>query len=75
MEVHYPIGHLRRREEGIPVLLESQVASNLATQFDPATCQSVIDVFENASAFDELSVDDFMGMLFRQPAESGTLLA
>ena len=32
VEVEYPIGHKRRREEGIPVLIE-KFKTNLATQF------------------------------------------
>lgn len=38
--VEYPIGHRRRREEGIP-LLEDKFKANLATRFVPRRCNDI----------------------------------
>ena len=74
VEVHYPIGHRRRREEGIPVLQE-KFARNIATRFDDASCQAVIQSYEDIVAFDAKPVEDFMGMLMKADADTSTLLA
>src|SRR5215510_13216749 len=44
--VHYPIGHKRRRAEGIP-LLEAKFRTNLARRFDAAKQRSILDVSLN----------------------------
>ena len=74
VEVHYPIGHRSRRDEGIPVL-EEKFARNMATQFTDDVCQSVIGSFDNNDSFDAMPVEDFMGMLVKQGADINTLLA
>lgn len=73
-EVHYPIGHRSRREEGIPVL-QDKFARNMATHFDDATCQAVIGAFENNDNFDAMPAEEFMGMLVKQGVDVDTLLA
>ncbi len=74
VEVHYPIGHRNRREEGIPVLQE-KFARNLATQLDNAACKTIIDSFENTMTFDETSIQDFMSMFVKQGADINSMLA
>ena len=64
VEVHYPIGHRRRREEGIPVLKE-KFARNLALIFGDDVCTSVTNAFEDSNAFDAMPVTDFMQMLVK----------
>jgi 2-methylcitrate dehydratase len=59
--VEYPIGHARRREEGIPVLIE-KCRKNLATQFAPAQVEKLIGVMRHLDDLCDLSVPDFMEM-------------
>jgi 2-methylcitrate dehydratase len=72
--VHYPIGHRRRRDEGIPVLQE-KFARNLATRFDANTCNSVISKFRDSIALNEMPVVDFMSSLVVQTADMNSMLA
>lgn len=60
--VEYPIGHRRRREEGIPVLLE-KFKRNMKTRFSSEKVESITDMMMNHSEFCAMSVVDFMGFL------------
>lgn len=62
VEVLYPIGHRRRRDEGIPVL-EQKFKRNLATRFPVARCQTITELFAHHKALDNTAVDEFMTML------------
>lgn len=62
IEVEYPIGHRRRRAEGIPVLVE-KFKSNLATQFDPDRVSQIDAVCEDARRLAHTPVSQFMTML------------
>jgi 2-methylcitrate dehydratase len=57
--VEYPIGHKRRREEGIPVLL-SKFKKNLSTQFSSATVEKITHVMNDTNTLSAMSVDEFM---------------
>lgn len=59
--VEYPIGHKRRREEGIPVLLD-KFQRNLATHFDSAQVESILEVMNDTNTLSEMSVVDFMDL-------------
>jgi 2-methylcitrate dehydratase len=59
--VDYPIGHRRRREEGIPKLLEKFRAS-LATCFEAARCARIEAACADQAALEELPVRDFMAL-------------
>lgn len=74
VEVHYPIGHRRRREEGIPVLRQ-KFANNLATQFDDDICQTIGNCFDNAAALNAMTVRDFMQLMVKKSVEVGSMLA
>ncbi|MCO5056159.1 bifunctional 2-methylcitrate dehydratase/aconitate hydratase [Thermomonas sp.] len=60
--VEYPIGHRRRRAEGIP-LLEAKFRRNLARRFDPARQQAILDVALDQARLEALPVQDFMALL------------
>lgn len=62
VEVEYPLGHRRRREEGIPLLLE-KFRRNLATRLPAARAKAVLDLFEDRSRLESAPVNDFMAML------------
>jgi 2-methylcitrate dehydratase len=74
VEVHYPIGHRRRRDEGLP-LLQEKFSRNLKTRFDDASADAIVDCFADTASFDELSLDEFISLLVRQSADVNTLLA
>lgn len=57
VEVHYPVGHRRRRDEGMPLLME-KFRANAATQFAPDVVESIIAASGNmvlpVEAFNDL---------------------
>ena len=59
--VEYPIGHQRRREEGIPVLL-SKFKKNLSTQFPAERVEKIPQAMSDTNALAAMNVDDFMAM-------------
>lgn len=59
--VEYPIGHQRRREEGIPVLL-SKFKKNLSTQFPAERVEKITQAMSDTNALAAMNVDDFMAM-------------
>lgn len=59
--IEYPIGHKRRREEGIPVLLE-KFARNLETRFDAQQANKITHALSDTNTLSAMSVVDFMGL-------------
>jgi 2-methylcitrate dehydratase len=59
VEVLYPIGHRRRRGEGIPVLHE-KFRRNLATRFPARQCARIVAMLDEQETLEALPVDDFM---------------
>lgn len=59
--VEYPIGHRRRREEGLPVLV-SKFKQNLSTRFSPDRVTSIVQRMSSLQALSEMTVVDFMAM-------------
>ncbi len=59
--VEYPIGHRRRRAEGIP-LLEAKFRRNLARRFDEARQQRILDVALDQARLEAMPVQDFMAL-------------
>ncbi len=67
IEVAYPVGHRRRRAEGIP-LMKQKFAHNVATRFAPAQIKKLIEQFERPSLLDALSISAFLdGYVASQP--------
>ncbi len=60
--IEYPLGHRRRREEGIPVLVE-KFKSNLATLFSDERTEAILNVCSQNSTLDKMSVCEFVDML------------
>lgn len=63
--IEYPIGHKRRREEGIPVLL-AKFKKNLATQFSAEQEQKISSVMQDMNTLASMSVVDFMTLFVKQ---------
>ncbi|MDR3443042.1 MAG: bifunctional 2-methylcitrate dehydratase/aconitate hydratase [Legionella sp.] len=59
--VEYPIGHKRRREEGIPVLL-SKFKKNLSTQFTAVHVERITQAMSDTNSLAAMKVDEFMAM-------------
>ena len=58
VEVEYPIGHKRRREEGIPVL-EKKFKDNLDITFNEEVSDKIFTLCMNQEKLEETSVTDF----------------
>jgi 2-methylcitrate dehydratase len=59
--VEYPIGHRRRRKEGVP-LLEEKFAHNLATRFPAKQVQAITELCLDGKRLEAMPVNEFMGM-------------
>ena len=58
IEVEYPIGHKRRREEGIPVL-EQKFKNNLEITYDSDKCDEIYQLCIDQEKLESTSVTDF----------------
>ena len=59
--VEYPIGHKRRREEGIPLLIE-KFRTNLARRFPTKQQQAILDVSLDEARLCGLPVNEYVDM-------------
>ncbi len=59
--VEYPIGHRRRRKEGIPLLVE-KFRTNLARRFPARQQQRILDVSLERSKLESMSVPDYVDL-------------
>jgi 2-methylcitrate dehydratase len=59
--VEYPIGHRRRRAEGVPLLIK-KFEANLASRFGSEQCQAILRLCGDAKALDATAVDQFTDM-------------
>ena len=64
--VEYPIGHRRRRKEGIPELLK-KFDANLKTRFTDAEAAAIKDSFADPARFEGMPVDEWMALLSKAP--------
>ena len=62
IEVEYPIGHKRRREEGIPVL-EEKFRRNLELTFTKEKADEIFNLCVNKDDLEQMSIIDFQQML------------
>ena len=65
IEVEYPIGHRRRREQGIPLLVE-KFERNLATQFSDQRCQEILSLCLDQESLEATSVPEFMNLFIAE---------
>ena len=66
--VEYPIGHRRRRAEGMPLLVK-KFEANLASRFAPAQSSEIMKLCNDHSRLDTTPVDKFADMFV--PTSSG----
>jgi 2-methylcitrate dehydratase len=62
VQVDYPIGHRKRREEGMPVLVKKFEAS-VAAHFGPKQTESIKALFTDRGALAAMTVSDFVAQL------------
>ena len=60
--MEYPVGHRRRRAEGIP-LLEDKFRHNLATRFPAARAAKIFALCKDQQALEATPVNEFMDLL------------
>jgi 2-methylcitrate dehydratase len=61
VEVEFPLGHPRRRAEGLPQL-EQKLRVNLASRLPERQSQAVMDLFRDAGRLESLPVGQLMAM-------------
>ena len=59
VSVDYPIGHRKRRAEGIPLLLE-KFERNLAERLSPKQCRGILDLCADQQTLERTPVNEFM---------------
>ncbi len=60
--VEYPIGHRRRRTEGMPLLVE-KFRTNIATRLSAEKCAALAAVCEDSARLTHLPVHEFMALM------------
>ena len=58
----YPIGHKRRRKEGMPVLVE-KFRTNLARRFPPAQQKAILELCLDAARLEATPVNEFVDLM------------
>jgi 2-methylcitrate dehydratase len=61
VEVEFPIGHRRRRSEGMPALVQ-KFRTNLARRFAPKQQQSILDVSLDQDRLEAMPVSDYVDL-------------
>jgi aconitate hydratase 2/2-methylisocitrate dehydratase/2-methylcitrate dehydratase len=62
--VEYPIGHKRRRAEGIPKLVE-KFKTNLARVFDTKRSQTILDISLDQTKLESMAVNDYVDLYWK----------
>tara|TARA_B100000401_G_C52188288_1_gene431120 strand:- start:108 stop:515 length:408 start_codon:yes stop_codon:yes gene_type:complete len=66
VEVEYPIGHKRRRKEGIPIL-EKKFKDNLAITYSNEVSEKIFELCMNQTELEKTSVIDFQSLFAKIP--------
>ena len=64
VKVEYPIGHKRRRAEGIPVLV-AKLTTNLARAFAPKQASAILDLCLDEKRLRDTPVHEFVDLMVR----------
>ena len=63
--VEYPIGHRRRRQEGLPLLVE-KFMSNLATQFSDERVTKIVAAMSDQKKLEDMPVHEFTNLFVKE---------
>lgn len=63
VEVKYPLGHRRRRKEGLPLLFE-KCERNLMTRFDKKNVERILALFRDQDELQQMPISDFIDLFF-----------
>ncbi len=58
----YPVGHRRRRTEGIPLLME-KFKTNLARRYNPKQQEHILAIVNDKSSFTQMPINQFIDLL------------
>ena len=64
VEVEFPVGHRKRRAEGLP-LLQRKFAESTAAHFPPRQLEKILALFADAAVLDAMPAQAFMAALVR----------
>lgn len=64
VEIEYPVGHRRRRKEGIPLLVK-KFQEALAEQFPPDRCWRIMNVFSDPARMERMTASELMELLVK----------
>ncbi len=73
VEVQYPVGHRKRRDEGMP-LLEDKFNNSLNVVFDAIQAQNIRNAFGNHVELDGTPVKEFMELFVKATSDVSQLL-
>lgn len=59
VEIHYPIGHRKRRDEGIPVL-QAKFERNLRNKISEKNASQILSICDEQTKLENTTVNDFM---------------
>ena len=59
--VEYPLGHRRRRIEGIPLLVE-KFKNNMSTRFSEKRITTILEIFSDPQKLEQMPVHEFMNL-------------
>jgi 2-methylcitrate dehydratase len=59
--VEYPLGHRRRREEGIPLLVE-KFKNNMSSRFSEERLATILEIFSDPQKLEQMPVHEFMNL-------------
>lgn len=59
--VEYPIGHRRRREEGLPLLIQ-KFKTNLRRRFNESQQQRILDVSLDRNRLESMAVNEYVDL-------------
>ena len=74
MTVEYPIGHRRRRQEGIPKLI-AKFKQAISEYYEPQKAQTIIDLALDFKHFIHLDITEWMDRLHGQPIQQNTTIS
>jgi len=61
IQIEFPIGHRRRRKEGMP-MLKNKLIENLKSRLTPKNQEAILGLFEDQYTLESTSVDRFMDL-------------